>query len=155
MTSFWSNWLKAWVWVVGLFGAVLTLGAFEATAAPVAAIYGLVGGTAPVADPAFRFTLALLGAVTVGWALTLAVALDAAHALGGSMWRGLTIAVLCWYLIDSALSVATGFPLNAVSNTVFLAGFLLPMWRSGFLSPGGKGLTARSERRARPSTGSG
>jgi hypothetical protein len=134
MTAFWRKWLDGWCAAVTLFGAVLISGAFEATAAPLAALLGMLGPETPTSDPALRFTTALLGAVTIGWGLTLYAAVAAAHVLGGAMWRRLTWAVLAWYVIDSALSVATGFALNAVSNSVFLLGWCLPVWASGAFS---------------------
>ena len=82
-----------------------------------------------------------MGAVSMGWALTFYAAFSAAAALGAQgqpAWRAVTVAVVAWYVIDSALSVATGFALNAVPNTLLLAGYLLPVWRSGVL--GARGL---------------
>lgn len=135
MTGFWKHWLTIWCWAVGLFGLVLALGAFEATAAPIAWFYGLVGGGAPPEfTPALRFATGLMGALTIGWALTLAAAIRAAQAGATGLWRGIGGAVLAWYVIDSALSVATGFALNAVSNTVLLIGLMLPLWRGGVLA---------------------
>jgi hypothetical protein len=49
-------------------------------------------------------------------------------------WRGLTGAMLAWFVIDSAASVSTGAPVNAVSNAVFLATFLIPILASGVLA---------------------
>ena len=45
----------------------------------------------------------------------------------------MTSSVLTWYVIDSLLSIATGFGLNALPNTVLMAGFLFPVIRSGVL----------------------
>lgn len=131
MSAFWKSWLNGWCGAVILFGVVLLTGAFEATSGPLAALYGLIGPEVPMFDPALRFSSALLGAVTIGWGLTFYAAVAAAHVLGGAMWRRLTRAVVIWYVIDSALSVATGFALNTASNTLFLLGWLLPMWASG------------------------
>jgi hypothetical protein len=133
MSAFWKSWLNGWCGAVMLFGLVLLTGAFEATSGPLGALYGLLGPAVPDFDPALRFSVALLGAVTIGWGLTLYAAVDAAHKLGGPMWRRLTVAVVAWYVIDSALSVATGFALNAVPNTLFLIGWLLPLRASGAL----------------------
>jgi hypothetical protein len=52
------------------------------------------------------------------------------------VWRGLSRAVLIWFVVDSVLSVATGFPLNAVSNAVFVALFMGPAVKLGFFSRG-------------------
>lgn len=77
-----------------------------------------------------------MGAVTLGWGRTLMTTIQAAHQLGAagrSTSVGLIVSVLAWFVIDSSLSVATGFGLNAVSNSILLAGFLLPIVRSGVL----------------------
>jgi len=137
MTIFWRNWLSAWCWGVALFGLVLAGAGLEAPSGPPRLIFGLLNGpNSPVLNAQMRFSVALMGAVTLGWALTLRVALGAAHALGDRArptWRGITVSLLVWYVVDSSLSVATGFGLNAVSNTVIVAAFLLPILRGGVL----------------------
>ncbi len=128
MTPFWRNWLLLWCMAVILFGIVLAGAAFEASSGPARAAFTLIGRPLPeMPDSLHRFLLALIGAVTIGWGLTLLAAIRTAAAPSRPLWVGLTVAVLVWYVVDSLLSVVTGFPLNAVSNTVLLAGFLLPV----------------------------
>jgi len=77
--------------------------------------------------------------VTLGWAMTMAATIKAANQLGAAgrpVWTGLTASLLVWFVIDSSLSIATGYPLNAASNTVILVTYLLPLWRSGVLRRG-------------------
>jgi hypothetical protein len=138
MSVFWERWLTWWCLAVAAFGVVLAGGAFESTEGPVRWLLGLLGGSADVElDSALRFSLAVLGAVTIGWSVTLLAALRAAVRLGRehgpSTWALVTASVAAWFLIDSGLSVATGFGLNVVSNIVLLLGFLLPVLRSGVL----------------------
>ena len=74
--------------------------------------------------------------MTIGWSLTLAGAIQAAHLLGDQarpVWVLVTASLVAWYAIDTTLSVATGFGLNAIPNTIFLVVFLLPIIRSGVL----------------------
>ncbi len=135
MTSFWRNWLTIWCGVVVLFGAVLTLAASPRTDAPVRALLAAMGPQRDVAitDP-LRFATALMGAVTLGWGLTLYAAIRTAVRLGDNgrgLWVGIVASLLVWFAVDSGLSVATGFALNALSNGVLLAAFLLAVWRSG------------------------
>lgn len=138
MTKFWRTWLDIWCGAVGVFGLVLIGGAFAATDAPIAAQLAAFGGP-EVADPmtrTLRFALALMGAVTLGWALTFHAGFDAAHRLGAAgapVWRRLCWASAIWFVVDSSLSVATGFALNAVSNAVLLAAFMVPVLASGVL----------------------
>ncbi len=138
MSKFWQNWLMAWVTIgVGGFGALLITGAFAATDGALIALLDVLNGDAPIAvTPPLRFALALMGAVTLGWAGTMVATLRAAVQLGpegGPVWRLFALSLLGWYAIDSTLSVATGFALNAVSNTVLIVAFQWPIWRSGAL----------------------
>lgn len=136
MTPFWRNWLKVWCWATLSFGIVLAAAVLPALDAPTRWFYDLVHWPLDGAssfDENVRFTCGLLGAVTIGWAMTIFVAVDAAERLGAPVWRGLTTAIAVWYVIDSAISVMTGAGANAVSNTVFLVTFLAPIIASGVL----------------------
>lgn len=141
MSQFWRSWLTIWCGGVALFGLVLMGGAFAATDGPVRLLYALFNPAAEaVFDAPLRFSVALVGAVTFGWSLTFGVAIRAAHLLGAQgrpIWMGLIFSALAWYVIDSALSIATGYALNAVSNTIVIAAFLLPILLSGVLQDGG------------------
>jgi hypothetical protein len=134
MSVFWRKWLVSWCWGVGVFGVVLAGGAFEATGEPARLLFDVLNGAAPLElDAPMRFSLGVMGAVTLGWSLTLSAAIEAADQLGdqgGPIWRLVTLSVMVWYVVDSLLSIATGFGLNAVSNTVLAAAFLLPILRS-------------------------
>jgi hypothetical protein len=139
MSGFWRNWLTGWCWVVALFGLLLAGAAFEPTSIPTRLLFDLLNGPSPLdLDAQMRFALAVLGAVTFGWGLTFLAAIRAAHQLGDGgrpVWRGITLSVVAWYVIDSGLSVATGYGLNAVPNTFFLLAFLAPVIRGGVLRP--------------------
>ena len=137
MTNFWRQWLALWCIAAGLFGAVLTGGAFPATDGPVRALLAFQN---PAADAtmtaALRFSVALMGAVTLGWAVTMWAAIVAADRLGARgrpVWGWLVMSVTGWFVVDSGLSIATGFALNTVSNAMLLVGFLWPVWRMGVL----------------------
>lgn len=128
--SFWRAWLTVWCVLVGAFGAVLAGGALEATRGPVVLLYTILGGSAPVFDPALAFSVGLMGAVTIGWSITFYAAFEAAHALGTQnprIWRLITVSVVAWYLIDGALSALTGYALNIAPNTALLIGYLIPL----------------------------
>ena len=137
MNGFWRTWLNGWCAVVGVFGVVLAGGAAQATSGPVRLLLDILNGPEPlVIEGPMRFALAVLGAVTIGWSLTLYAAIDAAHRLGpmgAPVWRMILASGLVWFVIDSALSVATGFGLNLVPNTVFVAGLVAPLAASGLL----------------------
>ena len=94
-------------------------------------------GGAPGAafDRAMRFSVGLMGCVTLGWGLTLAAVAIAGPA-PVRMWRGVTLGVLIWFACDSTISVLTGFALNAASNAVLLAAYMVLAVGSGALTPG-------------------
>ena len=137
MSVFWRKWLVVWCWAVAIFGAVLALAGFDATKAPVEQLFLLFNPATSVPfDATARFAIGLMGAVTLGWGLTLLAGVRMALALGHEarpLWNGLILSVLAWYVLDGIISISTGFALNAVSNTVLLAGFIIPLWRSGLL----------------------
>jgi hypothetical protein len=139
MIGFWRTWLNGWCAVVALFGILLAGGAAEATSGPVRALLDLLNGPELlVIDGPMRFALAVLGAVTIGWSLTLYAAIDAARRLGpagGPIWRMILASALVWFVIDSALSMATGFSLNLIPNTLFVAGLIAPLAAGGVLRP--------------------
>jgi hypothetical protein len=138
MSGFWRNWLNVWSVVVVIFGLVLAGAGLEATDSAAEMLFGFMGPPGGFDwTPHLRFATALMGAVTLGWGLTFFAAFGAAHRLGdaaGSVWRMLTVAAVVWFVVDSALSVATGFWLNAVSNTFLMTGYLIPVLASGVLA---------------------
>jgi hypothetical protein len=119
------------------FGVVLALVAWPATDGPGRFVFAILSGDparlALLDQPIARFGLGLQGALTIGWAMTMFAMLRLAQAGGAAVWRSLTLSLLAWYGIDSAISMATGFPLNAVSNTLLMAGYLAPVLASGAL----------------------
>lgn len=140
MTGFRMQWLRLWCLAVMLFGVVLMTGAFPATDALVRWLLSLLGGEPVQMTPALRFAMALMGAVTLGWGLTLRAALSVLERSGPAVaadgWRGLTVAVTAWFVIDSLLSITTGFALNVVPNTLFILAWLVPLWSGGLLRRG-------------------
>jgi hypothetical protein len=137
MSAFWRNWLNIWCVAVIVFGLALAGAGLEATDGVAELLFGIIGPPGEMAwTPHLRFTTALMGAVTMGWGLTFLATFMAAHRLGdqaGPVWRMLTLGVVVWFVVDSGLSVATGFWLNAVSNTALLAGYLVPVLASGVM----------------------
>jgi hypothetical protein len=132
------TWMIGWCGAVGLFGIILVGGGFEVTSRPVRVLFNFLNSSGELdLNPYLRFSLAVLGAVTIGWSLTLMAVIQAVNQLekraSQSIWIGVTASIVIWYVIDSILSIAIGFWLNAVSNTLFIATFLTPVIRSGVL----------------------
>ena len=117
MNRFWQNWLTIWAAGVTIFGLVLAGGAFAATDGLTRMLFELFGMPIPAQpDAHHRFAIGLMGAVTMGWG------------------RFILFASFVWYAIDSWISVATGFWMNAISNTLLLVMLLIPLLGSGMLS---------------------
>ena len=131
-------WMTGWCVAVGLLGMILAGSGFEATSGPVRILFDVLNGPGKLdLNPYVRFSLAILGAVTMGWSLTLMAVIQVANQLekqvSKRIWIGIAASIVIWYVIDSILSIATGFWLNAVSNTIFSATFLIPVIRSDVL----------------------
>jgi hypothetical protein len=138
MNKVWQNWLSAWAILVTVFGLILAGGAFAATDGLTTMLFTLFGNPLPAdIDSHHRFAIGLMGAVTMGWGLTYFGAFKALYALdkptAAPIWRYLLFASLVWYIIDSTISIATGFWMNAVSNTILMVLFFIPLAKSGVL----------------------
>jgi hypothetical protein len=140
MTGLWKTWITLWCWGVILFGAVLAGAAFPATDAGVRFLYGVLSSGPLAADflaaPGIRFSIALMGAVSIGWGCTMLFLLPVIHAAGAPAWRALTAALAVWFVIDGILSAATGFPLNNLPNLALAIGYAIPLLASGALKSG-------------------
>lgn len=136
MKSVWSTWILLWCWGVVAFGIVLVTIAIPGLDGPARALLVVFSGDPATADvvglPAVKFGIGIQGALSIGWGLT-ALAFVQTPGIGARQWQAITFAIFLWYVIDSAISVATGFWINAVSNTVILAAFLIPVLASGAL----------------------
>ena len=150
MQGFWKIWMTIWCWGVLLFGVVLALVVVPvADAAPRFVFAMLSGDRAKVAlldQSPMKFGLGLQGALTIGWALTMLTMVRAANVGGAPIWRALTVALLAWFVIDSAISVITGFPLNAVSNALLMASYLASVLATGVWRTDGGARAAPSSR---------
>jgi len=135
MSGFWRAWLVVWCLGVMVFGLVLAGGAFEATTAPVRFVLESLQGPGPTAfDPTLRFSLAVMGCVSIGWATAMLAVMLVAFRMGDQarpLWSAVTLGVLVWFVTDSALSVATGFGLNVVPNVALLVTYLIGIFAGG------------------------
>ena len=118
-----------WCAGVMLFGLVLAAGAVPGVDGPAWGLLTLFGGHAPAITPELRFAVGLMGAVSLGWGASLFAVARTSDALAPDvrviLWRRIGWAVLAWFLVDSAISVATGLWPNAVSNTVLAGVFVV------------------------------
>jgi hypothetical protein len=135
--TFWEHCLHAWVWMTIGFGLLLSGAGVPGFDAGAGLFYQIVSaGTVDASDfdaPGMRISVALVGAVMLGWGCAM-LAVWRARGADPALWRGLSRAILIWYVVDSALSVVTGVPINALTNTLFVALFLMPAVKLGFFS---------------------
>lgn len=138
MTTFWRNWLRFLCVGIAVFGLVMLGTGWPASDGAARAVFALFGSPLPVEpDRYLRFTASLIGAVTLGWAVVLYAAFRALwaldHATAAPIWRALTLGAVIWYVTDSAASIANGFALNAVSNTLIMALLFVPVLQAKVL----------------------
>jgi hypothetical protein len=96
----------------------------------------LSGGEAIAFTPALRFSLGLMGAITIGWAVMIYGVMRVAFTLGSQgrpLWDAITSGLIAWYVIDGICSIATGFALNIIPNTALAAMYLVGLTLSGAL----------------------
>ncbi len=75
-----------------------------------------------------RFVYIVLGAVMIGWGLSLLFTLAGPFKLGHrESWWAVVVSLTTWFVIDSALSVAMGFWPNAIINIVFFILYSIPL----------------------------
>ncbi|MBX9884681.1 MAG: hypothetical protein K2X68_06885 [Novosphingobium sp.] len=129
MSPFWQAWFRFWLVSMVLFALIVAGGALPATDAPLRMGLALTSMGPPTdLNPAARFMIGILGGVFLGWMVMFALVIRAATAMGRAgrpLWQAATIGLLAWYALDSTLSVATGFGLNLVPNTLALGTFLI------------------------------
>ncbi|MBW4687573.1 MAG: hypothetical protein KME40_21280 [Komarekiella atlantica HA4396-MV6] len=81
-----------------------------------------------IAHSYIKFLYGVLGAVMVGWSVTLLfILVGPFHRGQREAWYAMTVSVLVWFMLDSSLSISTGFWQNAVFNTIFLVFFAIPL----------------------------
>jgi hypothetical protein len=123
-----------------LLAAIAGLAAFGAALVllpdPVARLFGWIAyGSAdrvaafgPDAVAYIQLVHAILGAMTVGWALTmLAVVAWFWRSQAGRAWLAVAVPAAIWFVLDSGYSIASGFWRNAVLNALFALAFAVPL----------------------------
>ena len=136
MNDFWKTWLDIWCLGVMVFGCVLAGAGFVGFEGGVRHFLSLLNPTnPPVFNDIERFAFGLMGAITIGWVLTLFYFFRAAHAsnMGNKMYRQAFVVIIIWNLIDGYISYLTGFKFNIISNLLLSLGMLVPLYLTGKL----------------------
>lgn len=132
--DFHKFWLKITAVVIASFAPVMFLGSMESTVWPLQLTIDVLSlpldGLPVHGDPASRFISAILGGILLGWGVTIwllqAWVYDAAPE---AVRRTILTALLCWFMLDSAGSIASGHASNVLFNIAILAVAAGPLWR--------------------------
>ncbi|WP_417514230.1 hypothetical protein [Minwuia sp.] len=132
--EFHKFWLKITALVIAGFAPVLFLGTMEATSGPARLTIDMlswpVDGVQTYDAPETRFLSALLGGFLLGWGVMVWCLSVWVHDLAPEpVRRSVVIGIVCWFLLDSAGSIASGTASNALFNVVILLVAVGPLWR--------------------------
>jgi hypothetical protein len=138
--NFWDRSLQFATAAVGLSGlCFVVFGTLTATLFK-RLIYGT--DTNPIAGREAldytRFVYGVLGAVMFGWSLALwGLTIGPVRRRERWAWRVVAISMAGWFVVDTILSIASGYGENAILNTVFAVLFAVPLvgMRKEFLPP--------------------
>ena len=127
-------WLKITAIVIGSFGPVFFLGAMAPTSTPARLTLDLLGwrlnNPSNYDAPDTRFLSALTGGFLLGWGVTIwCLSTWVYDAAPEAVRRTVLIGLLSWFCLDSAGSIASGNPSNAVFNVLVLLIAVGPLWR--------------------------
>ena len=127
-------WLKITAIVVGSFGPIFFLASMPDFIEPARWTLDLLSwpldGQQTYSSPDTRFLSALAGGFLLGWGVLIwclsAWVYDKAPE---GVRRSVLLGLLAWFVLDSAGSVASGNPSNALFNLLILLLAVGPLWR--------------------------
>ena len=128
------NQLKVAAGITIGFGLIGLLGTRPATSAVtqflIDLIYWPVDGNPAYAETGARLLWAISGGSLVGWGVMLWRVASELYPRSPDLARSLILTSIgCWFVLDSAGSIAAGAPVNALMNVAFLLLFYLPLAR--------------------------
>jgi hypothetical protein len=126
-------WLKITAVVVGSFGPVFFLGTMLPTSEPARWTLDLLSwpldGLQSYASPDTRFLSALTGGFLLGWGVLIWCLSAWVYDLAPEpVRRSVVIGMVSWFVLDSAGSIASGNPSNALFNVIILLLAVGPLW---------------------------
>jgi hypothetical protein len=127
-------WLKIAAIVVGSFGPIFFLGTMEPTQELARLTLDILSwpldGATTYSSPDTRFLSALTGGFLLGWGVTIwCLSTWVYDAAPEGVRRTVLTGLVCWFLLDSAGSIASGNASNAMINIVVLLIAVGPLWR--------------------------
>ena len=132
--KFHKFWLKITAVVVGSFAPVFFLGAIPETIEPARLTLDIlswpIDDATTYASPDTRFLSAETGGFLLGWGVMIwCLSTWVYDAAPEGVRRSVLTGTLAWFLLDSAGSIASGNPSNALFNVVVLLIAVGPLWR--------------------------
>ncbi len=132
--QFHKFWLKITAIVIGSFGPVFFLGTMASTLEPARLTLDLlswpIDGVTTYASPDTRFLSALTGGFLVGWGvMTWCLSSWVYEKAPEPVRKTVLISLMCWFVLDSSGSIASGNPSNAFFNILVLLLAVGPLWR--------------------------
>ncbi|NOS91338.1 MAG: hypothetical protein HOP30_05415 [Cyclobacteriaceae bacterium] len=131
--QFHKFWLKVTAVVVGSFGPIFFLGTMTSTKEPARLTLDLlswpIDGITTYQSPDTRFLSALTGGFLLGWGVMIWCLSRWVYDLAPEAVRkSVLIGILCWFFLDSAGSIASSNPSNALFNVIVLVIAVGPLW---------------------------
>lgn len=132
--KFHKFWLKITAIVIGSFGPIFFLGTMITTSEPARLTLDLlslpIDGSQSFNDPTMRFLSALTGGFLTGWGVMVwCLSTWVYDKAPEAVRKTVLIGVLSWFILDSAGSITSGNPSNAVINILVLIVAVGPLWR--------------------------
>ena len=132
--SFHKFWLKVTAIVVGSFGPVFFLGTMPATTEPARWTLDILSwpfdGNMTFDAAPTRFLSALTGGFLFGWGMMIwLLSVYVYDAAPEGVRKTVLYGLLSWFVLDSAGSIASGNPSNAIINIAVLLLAVGPLWR--------------------------
>lgn len=132
--KFHQFWLKITAIVVGSFAPVFFLGTMEATIGPARWTLDLLSwpldGATTYSSPDTRFLSALTGGFLLGWGVMIwCLSIWVYKKAPDEVRKTVLIGTLCWFVLDSSGSIASGNASNALFNVLILLMAIGPMWK--------------------------
>lgn len=131
--QFHKYWLKVTAVVVGSFGPIFFLGTMGPTLEPARLTLDLlswpIDGFTTYQSSDTRFLSALTGGFLLGWGVMIWCLSKWVYDLAPEAVRkSVLVGILSWFFLDSAGSIASGNPSNALFNIIVLVIAVGPMW---------------------------
>jgi hypothetical protein len=127
----WQLWIAAASIAVGFFGLALAVIPALGTWLFGWLLFGspsALTALGSTADAYLRLAHGVLGAVMFGWAIALLMlALGPFGRRSRLAWSAIAVSVAAWFVVDTALSLLTGFWPNAVLNSALAILFAVPL----------------------------